>query len=220
MLLGERWLLPVSDLIDRKLRSIRVLERILLSYSVDLGESMLEIGGGSGWASCLIKSRHPQMRIVLTDICEQTLAQVRSWISHFGAGPDEVLAVDAKNLSFTDSSFNSVLVFAGLHHMKQREPVLRQVHRVLRPGGTFFVLYEPSYPLFWLEKKNGRYAACKEEDGYLSPQRYVQILKRAGFVPQIYEYGLGRRCGVWNNLVKCLKTSTRPCSLVIIARKP
>jgi len=207
------------DLVSKKWRSIKALNRILAEYPLDLGENMLEVGGGSGWASCLIKSKYPKTRIVLTDISKQSLEQVDVWERHFGAGPDEVMVMDAKALRFADASFDSVLVFASLHHMHEKEETLSEMHRVLQPGGTLMVLYEPSYPSFWLVRENGKYLRCREEDGYVSPKRYLQLLGATGFSPRMYEYDQGPKEGVISRIAKGFKISLRPSSLVILAKK-
>ncbi len=52
---------------------------------------------------------------------------------------DEALTIDASGrLPFDDSSFDVVLSDYVLEHIEQPRPFLREVHRVLKPGGTFF----------------------------------------------------------------------------------
>ncbi len=63
-------------------------------------------------------------------------------------------AADAARLPFPDAAFGSVLVRDLLHHVQDPGAVLREVARVLRPGGHF-VLLEPNgrNPLIWLQTR-------------------------------------------------------------------
>jgi ubiquinone/menaquinone biosynthesis C-methylase UbiE len=46
---------------------------------------------------------------------------------------------DATRLPFEDNSFDSVYSFGVLHHIPDARNVLREIHRVLKPGGVFQV---------------------------------------------------------------------------------
>lgn len=49
----------------------------------------------------------------------------------------------ADQLPFADASFDVVTMLAVLEHIEQEKPILREIHRVLRPGGKL-VLTVPS----------------------------------------------------------------------------
>jgi SAM-dependent methyltransferase len=49
------------------------------------------------------------------------------------------LSMDATTLHFPDSSFDMVSICFSLHHLSDPLPVLREMKRVLRPGGYFVV---------------------------------------------------------------------------------
>ena len=63
-------------------------------------------------------------------------------------------AADAARLPFADAAFASVFIRDLLHHVADPRAVLREVARVLRPGGRF-VLLEPNgrNPLIWLQTR-------------------------------------------------------------------
>lgn len=42
-------------------------------------KSVLELAGGQGWASCLVKRLFPEKRVVLSDISEFAVASVSKW---------------------------------------------------------------------------------------------------------------------------------------------
>jgi len=129
------------------------------------------------------------------------------------------MVMDASSLSFDAASFDSVLVFASLHHMQAKDKALAEMHRVLRPSGTLMLLYEPSYPSYWLVRENGKYSPCREDHGYVSSKRYMQLLRAAGFFPRVYEYDQGYNEDVLSQLVKGLKLTFLPSSVIILAKK-
>ncbi len=55
----------------------------------------------------------------------------------------QVTAADATNLPFADASFEAVLIRDVLHHVDDREAVVREAARVLMPAGTVAVV-EPN----------------------------------------------------------------------------
>jgi SAM-dependent methyltransferase len=91
-----------------------------------LGRPCLEVGSGAGF----LKSYIPD--VITSDVVA-------------GEGIDRV--EDACALSFTDASLRAVYVFGVLHHIPEPEKFLRQVDRVLVPGGRC-LLDEPSSTLF------------------------------------------------------------------------
>ncbi|MDP8956168.1 MAG: class I SAM-dependent methyltransferase [Actinomycetota bacterium] len=52
---------------------------------------------------------------------------------------------DAEQLPYGDEEFDLVVGHAVLHHLPEPEAALREVHRVLRPGGAVWILGEPSF---------------------------------------------------------------------------
>ncbi len=59
----------------------------------------------------------------------------------------------AEDMPFADNSFDVVHTSAALHEMQpqQLRKIIQEVHRVLKPGGTFTLVdfHPPTNPLFW-----------------------------------------------------------------------
>jgi ubiquinone/menaquinone biosynthesis C-methylase UbiE len=55
------------------------------------------------------------------------------------AAPAQLQVMDAQHLEFTDGSFDLVYSFHALEHIRDQRQAVREIHRVLAPGGTFVI---------------------------------------------------------------------------------
>jgi demethylmenaquinone methyltransferase/2-methoxy-6-polyprenyl-1,4-benzoquinol methylase len=111
--------------------------------ALDLGPSarVLDLATGTGDLAMAITTRHSDARVVGLDpsrgMLEVALRKARE--SSVGARV-EFLVGDAESLSFPDGSFDAASMAFGIRNVPDRARALREVHRVLRPGGRFVVL--------------------------------------------------------------------------------
>lgn len=71
---------------------------------------------------------------------DRSLGMLRRARSRLPEGhPSLVVQGDLSELPFEDGVFGRVCHFAVAHVLPERLPVLRELHRVLRPGGTLFI---------------------------------------------------------------------------------
>jgi len=57
---------------------------------------------------------------------------------------------DATRLPFADNSMDCVYSFGVLHHIPEIEQVMREIHRVLKPGGTVMIALYHRWSAFHL----------------------------------------------------------------------
>ncbi|MFM1989474.1 MAG: hypothetical protein RJA99_2431 [Pseudomonadota bacterium] len=104
------------------------------------GMKVLDIAGGTGdLARAFAKRVGPEGEVWLTDINGSMLGVGRDRLLDEG----RVLPVaqcDAEALPFPSNRFDLVTVAFGLRNMTRKENALREMLRVLRPGGRLFVL--------------------------------------------------------------------------------
>ena len=101
---------------------------------------MLDIAGGTGdLAMAFAKKAGPSGRVVHTDINETMLRTGRDRLVDAG-WVLPTLVCDAERLPFASESFDLVSVAFGLRNMTHKDAALREMHRVLRPGGKLLVL--------------------------------------------------------------------------------
>jgi SAM-dependent methyltransferase len=105
--------------------------------------SVLELGGGQGWASCIIKRTYPAAQVTLTDISPAAIASVNVWERAFGARIDNAQACRSYDTPFADSSFDLIFAYSAAHHFVRHRRTLQEIRRLLKNGGVALYLNEP-----------------------------------------------------------------------------
>ncbi len=104
------------------------------------GQRVLDIAGGTGdLAKAFARKVGPSGRVVHTDINEAMLVRGRDRLIDAGITLPTVIC-DAEQLPFATGGFDLVSVAFGLRNMTHKELALREMNRVLRPGGRLLVL--------------------------------------------------------------------------------
>jgi len=104
------------------------------------GDQVLDIAGGTGdMAQAFAKQVGPTGCVVHTDINLAMLKMGRDRLTDHGVLLP-TLVCDAEQLPFTDQRFNLVCVAFGLRNMTHKDRALREMARVLKPGGKLLVL--------------------------------------------------------------------------------
>ena len=104
------------------------------------GDQVLDIAGGTGDLSmAFAKKVGASGRVVHTDINEAMLRVGRDRLTDKGLVLP-TLVCDAEKLPFPDAHFNLVSVAFGLRNMTHKDAALKEMNRVLKPGGKLLVL--------------------------------------------------------------------------------
>lgn len=101
----------------------------LLELPVD--GRLLDAGGGTGRVSEPFRSLVEQL--VVADISSGMLRQARK------KGHLDLARADAAQLPFPDACFERVIVVDSLHHFSDQRQVIRELTRVLSPGGLLII---------------------------------------------------------------------------------
>ncbi len=123
---------------DRLLRyRLGIINRLLPPHA---DEVLLEIGCGDGMHLRALADRFREARG--TDLSPRMIARAERLSGCHPQRQRIVFAVDPAETLATvgDEEIAIVLCVGALEHMLQQQTVLRQVHRVLRPGGAFICL--------------------------------------------------------------------------------
>ena len=108
--------------------------------NVQPGQRVLDIAGGTGdLALAFAKKVGPTGQVVHTDINEAMLRIGRDRLLDAGVILPTTVC-DAEKLPFPDGHFDLVSVAFGLRNMTHKDAALREMARVLKPGGKLLVL--------------------------------------------------------------------------------
>ena len=132
----------------------RLWKRFAIQISgVRAGERVLDVAGGSGDLSRQFARRVGEDgQVWLTDINKAMLRVGRDRLIDEGASMP-VAQCDAERLPFPSNYFNCVSIAFGLRNVTHKDAALREMQRVLKPGGRLLVLefskvWKPCEPLY------------------------------------------------------------------------
>lgn len=125
----------------------RVLTKKVAAYTP---AKVVDLATGSGDVAFKLKDRlGPQASVTGLDFCEPMLDQARGKRAEHARYADIEFAFgDCMELPLPDASVDAVTISFGVRNFEDRQKGLKEIHRVLRPGGRLFVL-EFSQPDRW-----------------------------------------------------------------------
>jgi demethylmenaquinone methyltransferase/2-methoxy-6-polyprenyl-1,4-benzoquinol methylase len=121
----------------------RIWKRDFVANSgIRLGHQVLDLAGGTGDIAALVSKRVGKKgRIVLSDINEAMLEVGRQRLEDRGiSGNISYTLANAEDLPFADGEFDAVTMAFGLRNVTDKDAALREMYRVLRPGGKALIL--------------------------------------------------------------------------------
>ena len=112
----------------------------IATSGVRAGNRVLDVAGGTADLTRLfLKKVGPSGQVWLTDINSSMLTVGRDRMLDEGQAIP-VAQCDGEKLPFPDNYFDCVSVAFGLRNMTHKDAALRDMYRVLRPGGRLLVL--------------------------------------------------------------------------------
>ena len=107
---------------------------IVSHYALQAGERVLELGCGTGsmWQGMTLPEG---CHVTLTDFSAGMLETAKANTPHLAA---DYAVADAQAIPYPDAAFDVVIANMMLYHVPDIAQALREICRVLKPGGRFF----------------------------------------------------------------------------------
>ncbi len=120
----------------------RLFKRMTVEMSgVRPGMRVLDLAGGTGDLSALFADAVGNAgSVVLTDINPAMMRVGRDRLLDRGLAQVEFCQAGAEALPFADAAFDCVVIGFGLRNFTDKETALRELLRVIKPGGVLLVL--------------------------------------------------------------------------------
>jgi SAM-dependent methyltransferase len=115
-------------------------ERLHGVLAPEAGERILEIGPGTGYYTLdMAEWVGPQGAVEIFDLQQEFLDHTMAAAERSGLSNVVPIQGDATDLPYGDDSFDAVVLTAVLGEIPDRAGALREIERVLRPGGRLVV---------------------------------------------------------------------------------
>jgi len=141
-----------------------IMERIEREAARLQGKRLLEVGCGMGYDSLEFLRRG--VRVTATDLTENAVALARRHFELEGVRADDVRTANGLALPFEEGTFDAVWANGVLHATGDTARAIREVRRVLKPGGRAIISHfyrRPSW-MYLMHRWGRENIEYKEED--------------------------------------------------------
>ena len=113
----------------------------IASSNVSKGDKVLDIAGGTGDLAIKFRKKVGDLgKVILSDINGSMLEEGRKNLINHGVIDVDFIQANAESLPFEDNTFDCVSIAFGLRNITHKNIALKQMHRVLKKGGSLLVL--------------------------------------------------------------------------------
>ncbi|MFB6207616.1 MAG: class I SAM-dependent methyltransferase [Haloglomus sp.] len=130
----DRWAVEGRDR-GMEERHWHTAKHALARMPVENGETVLDLGTGSGYALRALRETKGAGRSYGLDGSPEMVRKARSYTEDPNIG---YLVGDFNALPFTANSIDHAFSMEAFYYADDPHEALREIHRVLRPGGTFY----------------------------------------------------------------------------------
>lgn len=110
----------------------------IAEFEYHSGEKVLEIGVGVG--TDLLQYAKNGSKVYGIDLTKEAIAITKQ---HFKEAEQKYVHLsigNAEELSFKDNTFDLIFCFGVLHHIPNTSKAIKEIHRVLKPGGKAIIM--------------------------------------------------------------------------------
>jgi ubiquinone/menaquinone biosynthesis C-methylase UbiE len=131
-------------------------QKLLGQLKIHPSDRLLDISAGTGYLAKQVQQNEWEFyEFVLNDVSSEMLGKAREKV-----GSDDryrFTGYSAEQMSFESNSFDRVISMNAFHNYQDQGAVIREVYRILKPGGMFYLLDWNKEGLFrtvnyWIDK--------------------------------------------------------------------
>jgi len=165
----ERIPAPFASMYEKACRLVvepyyrRVAEEVVSTFRKG---RLLDLGTGPGYLPIEIAKKAPRVMVVGVDLSRPFIRMARKQAMKIGLAHRVRFEVgDAKKLRFDEGSFDGIISTGMLHMLKDPVRMLKECHRVLKPGGEGWI-YDPARVSSQIDKRRWK-------DSFTPVERWV-----------------------------------------------
>ena len=128
-----------ANFYNKQTQDEKHLNDILAAINVKPGMKVLDLGCGSGYLTFPIAKRNENASVIGLDIVTDTLERNAVKAKEMDIKNLKFVSYDGVTFPFEDHSFDLVVTRYALHHFPEIRKSIREVARVLKNKGVFFI---------------------------------------------------------------------------------
>jgi ArsR family transcriptional regulator len=130
----------------------RVIEKLVEASGVGAESEVADVGTGTGFVAAGISPR--VKRVVGIDNAPAMLEVARENLRTLGASNVDLAVGEIARLPLEDGSVDAAFANMVLHHAEDPGAMLREMARVVGPGGTDAITDEVEHPYEWMRQEH------------------------------------------------------------------
>jgi len=148
------------------------------------GKRVLEIGCGSGCGTAIVKKYFKHVELTATDLDPRLIATARANLNDASITFE---VADACRLDCLDDTYDGIFEFGVIHHIADWRACLRELRRVVKPGGRIFFVDSPIESFRTFLGRIVRTYTSHPYDEMFNEQEFVAYLSELGFTTEVHE---------------------------------
>lgn len=140
---AKEWFKKWSNKYDKTLGKMKrhhdLLDLAVKMSAVKKNDKVLDMGCGTGFLSLKYMAKVP-CTITAIDNSKEMLSIFKDKVKHLGLEYSvKCILCDASDMKFKDNSFDIAAGTVALHHIKDKQPVINRIYKLLKPGGRIVI---------------------------------------------------------------------------------
>jgi ubiquinone/menaquinone biosynthesis C-methylase UbiE len=153
------------------------LSQLVPTFQLEQGQTVLDVGTGTGiLIPFLLKAVGSTGHVTAVDFAEKMVEVCNA--KYTGLSNVNITVQQVEKLGFPSESFDAITCFGLFPHLENKAEALRQMNRVLKPGGKLIIAHALSSEEIKAHHRNVSEVA---HDVLPDKEEMKRLLKQAGF---------------------------------------